>query len=365
MRVCVVGLGAMGIATARVLAQRGHDVTAIDRYGVANELASSAHGARIFRLSYHRRDYIALARRALVLWRELERRDGAALLRGVGLVEIGGPHETIMEALRAERVTVEEADGADIGRWFPGAAPRPGVPIRWQPAAGVLRARDGLVIQADLAARAGADISCPESAVEIEAGGDHAVVKTDRRRIDADVAVLAAGPWTGPLTHGLGLHLPLAPELAQATFFRGEGWDDRPCVIEWESDQQGGVYGLPIAGVGYKFGADAAVPFDPEDQDRRPDHAEALALARRVATAYPGLAAQPVRTERCPWTMTPDRDFILDRVGSVVVATGCSGHAFKFSPALGELAADLVEGGEATPAFRIDRPSLAAVTVTG
>ena len=40
--------------------------------------------------------------------------------------------------------------------------------------------------------------------------------------------------------------------------------------------------------------------------------------------------------------MTPDEHFVLDRTGPIVVGTGGSGHAFKFTPLLGELLADLV-----------------------
>ncbi len=349
----------MGIATARVLAERGHEVLGIDRFGVANELASSAHGSKTFQLSSTKREYVALARRALLRWRELERRDGTSLLRGVGLVEVGGPHQAIVEALRAEGVTVEEIDGADLGRFFPGAAPRPGVPARWQPAAGVLRSRDCQVVQADLAARAGAEISGREPALEIHLRPDGATVVTARRRVDVDVAVVTAGPWTSGLMASLGVQLPLTPELAQASFFRGAGWELRPCIADWDGEQRIGLQGNPVAGIGYAFrGAPAGAPFDPEDEDRRPDHAEALALARRVASEYPGLSAQAVRTERCPWTLTPDGDFIIDRIGAVVVGAGCSGHAFKFSPALGELLADLVEGAAPPEMFRHDRPSL-------
>jgi sarcosine oxidase len=42
--------------------------------------------------------------------------------------------------------------------------------------------------------------------------------------------------------------------------------------------------------------------------------------------------------------MTPDGDFILDRVPgeeSIIVASPCSGHGFKFAPVVGEILADL------------------------
>jgi sarcosine oxidase len=72
----------------------------------------------------------------------------------------------------------------------------------------------------------------------------------------------------------------------------------------------------------------------------------------------PSVAPKVSRTQRHPWTMTPDVDFIVDRWGQLVVAGGCSGHAFKFGPALGRLVADIVEGGEAPSVTRLDRPAL-------
>jgi sarcosine oxidase len=46
----------------------------------------------------------------------------------------------------------------------------------------------------------------------------------------------------------------------------------------------------------------------------------------------------------CLYTMTPDGDFIVDRLpgtDNVVVASPCSGHGFKFAPVVGEILADL------------------------
>ena len=53
---------------------------------------------------------------------------------------------------------------------------------------------------------------------------------------------------------------------------------------------------------------------------------------------------------------TTDTDFIIDRVGNVVVGCGTSGHGFKFGPLLGELLADLATG--ATPQFDVTRFAL-------
>jgi sarcosine oxidase len=73
-------------------------------------------------------------------------------------------------------------------------------------------------------------------------------------------------------------------------------------------------------------------------------------------------AGRPVRSLRCQYTLTPDRDFVLDRVPghpSVVVGLG-AGHGFKFAPTFGRLLADLVTGERdpVSPTFALDRPAL-------
>jgi sarcosine oxidase len=41
------------------------------------------------------------------------------------------------------------------------------------------------------------------------------------------------------------------------------------------------------------------------------------------------------------YTTTKDESFVLERRGRVVVGSPCSGHGFKFAPAIGERLADL------------------------
>ena len=56
--------------------------------------------------------------------------------------------------------------------------------------------------------------------------------------------------------------------------------------------------------------------------------------------------------------MTPDGEYFIERRGAITVATGCSGHAFKFMPIMGELIGDIAEGKPAWPEadiFGIDR----------
>jgi sarcosine oxidase len=66
-------------------------------------------------------------------------------------------------------------------------------------------------------------------------------------------------------------------------------------------------------------------------------------LTDAVERLLPSFDPRPVATERCVYDNAADTDFILDRVGRIVVGCGTSGHAFKFGPLLGGLLADLAE----------------------
>jgi glycine/D-amino acid oxidase-like deaminating enzyme len=68
-------------------------------------------------------------------------------------------------------------------------------------------------------------------------------------------------------------------------------------------------------------------------------------------------------TDTCLYTNTPDEDFVLDRRGSVVIGSPCSGHGFKFTPFIGRVLADLAMA-RPTPVpidrFGSSRPALRA-----
>jgi sarcosine oxidase len=64
-------------------------------------------------------------------------------------------------------------------------------------------------------------------------------------------------------------------------------------------------------------------------------------LAEHSARLLPSYHVEPVSTERCFYDTTADGDFVLDRVGRLVIGAGTTGHGFKFGPLFGELLADL------------------------
>jgi sarcosine oxidase len=121
--------------------------------------------------------------------------------------------------------------------------------------------------------------------------------------------------------------------------------------------------------VGYKFAFDAAgdEPWSGSAAEWAPDVRHRQELEEWVRRRFPDTPAPVVESQRHPWTMTPDSDFVIDTDGPLVVACGCSGHAFKFGPALGELVADIALGVPRDEAamFSMRRPAMSLAAVDG
>jgi sarcosine oxidase len=123
-------------------------------------------------------------------------------------------------------------------------------------------------------------------------------------------------------------------------------------------------YGFPCFGEPtVKAAQDCGGPVvDPDLRTSGTDPVMESRLADHLHRLLPG-SGEPVRSLRCQYTLTPDRDFVLAPVPgheSVVVGMGAA-HGFKFAPTFGRLLADLVvDGRTATDvsSFRLDRPGL-------
>jgi sarcosine oxidase len=350
----VVGAGAWGLPAAAELARRGHQVSLVEAYDVGHPLGSSSGASRLWRLSHAEPLMVRLALRSVQAWERLERRTGATLLLRRGLLWRADSAAAVASALAAEGVAFEAVGAADVARWFPGLRAN-GVDAVWQAEAGPVLARDALDAQLGLFLGAGGhllsghrvlEVGLPRDRVELRLAGP-----TGPATVEADVAVLATGPWTSELLPALGVELDLVPVLEQVAYFQGAasgaGWDDLPCLYDGASGPDVGLYAMPTPGLGYKIGLDHPLrSFDVADLDRTPDPERDRDAERRVARDFAVLAPEVTSSQVCTWTMSPDGAFVLDRLhdGRVVLAAGDSGTGFKFSALMGELLADLAQG---------------------
>lgn len=362
--VVVVGAGAMGATSAWRLARSGRRVVLLEQFGPGHTRGSSHGATRIFRLAYRDPRYVALAERALPLWRELEDAAGEVLLDQVGQLDHGRP-----EAM-AEVATALRAAGRPVEQLTPDAAAERWPGLRFDrsvvhsPEGGWCWADRTVAVAQRLAATAGVDVRFHSPVEHLEIADAGAVVHGAGASWRAPVVVVAAGAWTSGLLGDVVPHPVLRVEADQPSVFapvdpaavwpsflhHGDPPDglDRPLHFD--------AYGVASPGEGVKVGGFGTVaPADPRDAGRVPDPARTSVLVDYVEQWLPGLDPAPLSTVSCLFTTTADEHFVLDRHGPVVVCSPCSGHGFKFVPAVAAEVERLVTGGgQPTTVWRLD-----------
>jgi sarcosine oxidase len=308
----------MGSATARALALAGRDVVLYEQFRVGHDRGSSHGRSRIVRLAYPEVEFVELAKESFVGWRELEQESGQELLQLNGLLELvesqAQGSSDALDAVGAEYELLEPA--AARNRW------PVGVPDGWsalfQPEAGIVRA--------DLAHRAFVD-SARANGARLEE--ETRIGSLDE--VDAGVVVVTAGPWVTNFFPDL----PVRITRETVAYFRREG-APLPSVVQLDPVTRGhALYSLHDPVHGLKAGTHHAGAEIGPGEERPPDPALVDRVAEWVERTYPDADPNPVAAETCVYTTTADEQFILERRGRAVIGSPCSGHGFKFAPAIG------------------------------
>ncbi|MGW1003533.1 FAD-dependent oxidoreductase [Streptomyces sp. NPDC002520] len=360
--VLVVGGGAAGSATAWQLAARGRRVCLLERFAPGHRAGSSHGRSRLLRLTYTDPLYARMATEALDMWHRLEADSESSLISTVGAVDGGRPQrlEQAAAALTSEGAAFELLTEKEArSRW-----PQLGLPgdVLFHPDAARVDPDATLPALQRLAARSGCHVlhHTPVTALETHADGVRA--HTPAGMFTAPVAVVTVGPWTSRLLAGL-ITLPELTVTQEQVFHLPQRDPDAAWPAFSFQDEDGGIiYGMPTADEGVKVAEHlGGRVVDPETRDGVVDPAARRRVLAFAAERLPGLEPAVTTETTCLYTNTADEDFLLDRVGPLVVGTACSGHGFKFTPLLGRMLADLADGTtDPHPRFR-----LAPVSGTG
>ncbi len=315
MKVAVVGAGIMGAATAWQLARRGADVVVHEQFELDHERGSSHGRTRIFRVAYPDPDWVRLAAESYAGWKELD----PDLLGLYGLIEIApDPAFTSARALEECGLPCRFLD-AEAAREL-GAAPPAGWAALFVPDAGIVLADDARHAFLD-----GIDVRYGSRVDDLDA-------------LDADVVVATAGSWTGRFFPDL----PLTVTRETVAYFRQDGAP--PSIVELDEQRAHAMFSLHDPVHGLKAGAHHAGAVADPDEVAEPDPAIVERIAAWVSERLPAADPAPVAAETCLYTTTPDERFVLERRGRLVIGSACSGHGFKFAPAVGARLADLALG---------------------
>lgn len=354
----VVGLGAMGSASLRALSLRGCTVLGFDAFKPPHAQGSSHGLARIIREAYFEHPaYVPLVQRAFGLWEDLERETGRALMRRTGGLMVGPPEGLLVQgtlrSVHEHGLAHEQWNAEEIRRRVPAFHPSADMIGVWEPRAGVLSPEDSIAAMLASAARHGATIRNDEPVLAWNVTGDSVEVVTSVDRYRGGQIVLAAGPWIGRLAPHLA---PLLTVERVAQFWfepRPEAaadFDPSRCPISiWQYERDGFFYAFPSLGPGVKAALHhQGKKTDPDKVSRVVGEGEEKAIRSVLERYMPGAAGRLAQSSVCMYTNTPDEHFIIDRDPEhpqVLLVSACSGHGFKFSPAIGEVAAELLMDG--------------------
>ncbi|HEY9733848.1 MAG TPA: N-methyl-L-tryptophan oxidase [Drouetiella sp.] len=368
----VLGLGAMGSATTYQLAKRGDKVLGIDQFKLPHTLGSSHGGSRITRQAIGEGvEYTPLSLRSYEIIHELETQTAEKLLLSCGGLMISnkntqGMHhvqnfyDTTVAAAKMHGIKHETLDAADIRKRFPVFKPEDDEYAYYEPAAGLLFPETCIKTQLDVAITNGATIHTEETVLSFEETKNGVAVKTDRGHYTAHHLIVTAGPWLPELLKehpALASHFKVVRQVMYWFDVKSHYDSFKPGIFPifiWEGhDDLASSYGMPAID-GPDGGFKTASPrfneqVTPDTVNRSVSQEEIDAIYReQVQRCFDGVTNKCVRSAVCMYTDTADSRFIMGRLPgskSIIIASPCSGHGFKHSPAIGECLAQLALDG--------------------
>lgn len=338
----ILGAGIMGLSAAWGLSRAGFAVRVVEQDEVPNPRGSSVDDHRLIRHAYGAAaGYMRMIDPAYAAWDLLFGEAGERPYVPTGVLALanapGGWLAESRAALRADGHAVEDLGAAEVAARFPYLSPGGIADAFALPTGGVLLARRIVAMLARLLAARGVGIERARAVGADPARG--VLTLEDGTRREADLLVLAAGPWGPRFLPALGARVRptrqivvrLAPPEEHAA-----GWARAPMLLDLAED--GGFYAVPpVAGTPLKIGDHRFAPTADPDGPREATAAEAeaiLGLARhriRDLDRYRILSAAA-----CWYDVEPAERFVVEPLGHrAFVMGGFSGHGFKFGPLLG------------------------------
>ena len=352
----IIGGGVMGCSILYNLAECGVTDTVLLERDVLGS-GSTGRSQAILRMHYSNEVTTRLAWDSLSIFRDFHEITGMPSgYTKTGYFVIVGPEDrdAMLENVAMQRgagvdtsiVTAEDVEEiAPMVRTFDGES------FAYEPESGYADPYSVTTGYANAARERGARILSESPAVGIEVTGNRVTaVLTESERIETPIAVVAAGPWSGPMLASIGVDVPLRPIRHQVVMLRRpqDVVPDHPIIGDVVNDMspRPDAGNLTLIGVG-------------EDEDALPDTFNqgvdmpmVEATFEKLVKRMPGMAQALFRGGWSGlFTTTPDWHPVLDKVEGIdglYLSVGFSGHGFKLSPMIGVVMSELITQGRAT-----------------
>lgn len=347
--VIVIGLGIIGSAALNFVARSGARVLGIDRFAPPHTFGSSHGQTRLLRTAYANSGlYLPLVRESIRGWRALEARTNTHIFHQTGLIYIGDRDGDLLSRVRQTATTGGLNIRDNLSHSSKALQHFSDLPSNFvgilEDVGGLLMAEKAWTSFLSESLQAGASILANTCVTGIEESGNRYIVRTTAGCFNTPKIVVDSGPWVKELMPSMAGQIKVRrqvihwylDELSVYTLRRGF----IPFVLQ--RPNQDIIYGVPSQDAGgfkianHTVGQEISGPADINCNSAGDDCASmndlVKCLFRRMG---------PLKTSTlCMYTMSPDGDFIIDehpKMRGVWFMTGDSGHAFKFSPKIGEI----------------------------
>ena len=352
----IIGGGVMGCSILYNLALRGvTDTLLLERDLLAS--GSTSRSQAILRMHYSNEVTTRLAWDSLVIFRNFDEMVGipSGYTKTGYFVIVGQEDREAMEAnvamQRGVGVDTSIVTAEDVREIAPMLATADGESFAYEPDSGYADPYSVTTGYANTARERGARVITASPATGVEIVGDRVTaVLTADGRIETPIAVVAAGPWSGPFLRNIGVDVPLTPIRHQVVMLRRphDVVPEHPIIGDVVNDMspRPDVGNITLIGVGEDE------PAEPETFNQGVDMAMVEGTFSKLTRRMPGMAGALFRGGWSGlFTVTPDWHPVMDRVEGIeglYLAIGFSGHGFKLSPMIGVVMSELITEGRAT-----------------
>ena len=352
--VIIIGLGAMGSAASYYLSKNGVKVLGLDTYEPPHKLGSSHGHTRVIREAYHEgTSYVPIVKRAYELWNELDHEIEDKLILEYGGMYLGDDGKYLSDAKKSAKkydIPIKEFSSKEIKQKYNILNP----PNNFK---GLLENRSGAVFPEKAISNFlsksinnGSSHNYNEKVIGWEKQSKFYKVETDKNNYFAEKLIFSSGAWIKNLVPSL--KLPVKIE-RQVLFWFNPIKDKYKFHYSnmpntgWDLDNGMEFYTQPnIENKGFKVAMHHNGKFISENDLNRESNADDLSIVKNFLEEYIPLANGKLIDSRvCVYTNTPDLDFIIDfypNDENLIICSPCSGHGFKFTPAIGEICSELV-----------------------
>jgi sarcosine oxidase len=352
--VVVVGLGAMGSAILAHSARRGAHVLGLEQFTAAHDLGSSHGKSRMIRKAYFEDPaYVPLLVRSYDLWREFEELTGQKVLTITGLLMVGHRSASVVTgakyAAHQHDLPLQALTAPEIRARYPMLRVRDDEIGVFEPDGGVLDPELCVRVHLEAAKAAGAEMQFGVAMEGWDATADGFFIRlVGGTEVTSRSLVLSLGSWFKSELEDLGVPIQVQRNVQGWFTPTGDQYSAGgfPCFLLERDSLPSPLYGFPDFGDGVKLAFHGHGDFtDAEHLVREVDfERDVHPIARATEDWMPGATASLRGASACPYTITPDGHFIVDRHPKhprLILCGGFSGHGFKFAPVIGEICADL------------------------